>query len=71
MENEYVQLGKIIRERRKKIGLTLSLLAKRSKTDETTIREIERGKRNPRIYTLYKISQGLNISLFKLLKGIS
>lgn len=54
--------GKVVREERVNQGLTQSELAERSDLDNTYISQIERGLANPSIFSLYKISDSLNIT---------
>lgn len=62
MENFYLQLGKKIREIRKKRGLTQEELAWKSGISLNFMGQIERGHKKPSIKTLKKISENLRIA---------
>lgn len=54
-------IGDRIRLQRKHAGLTQKKLGELSETSETTIKQYESGKRQPRIEQLQKIASALNI----------
>lgn len=56
-------IGKQIRTIRKHLGLTQKELGKLSDTSETTIKQYEAGKRQPRIEQLQKIAYALGGSI--------
>ncbi len=60
-------IGKKIRELRKKAGLTQKELGRLSGTSETTIKQYELGKRQPRMEQLQKVATALNIQVNDLL----
>lgn len=62
-------IGERIREQRKKAGLTQKTLGELSETSETTVKQYELGKRQPRIEQLRKIANALGVSLFQLTDG--
>ena len=65
------KLGNRIKELRiEKTGLSQEKFALSINMDRTYFASVESGKRNISIINLNKISQGLNISLSELLKGI-
>lgn len=49
------ELGDKIRRRRQELGITQEDLAELSETSDRTVREVERGKGNPRLDTLIAI----------------
>lgn len=64
----YVHLGERIKKARTDKGLSLRELAAICDVEHNTIHEIERGTLNFRFSTIIKISKGLEIPLFELLK---
>jgi len=62
------KIGKRIVELRTKKGLNQSELAKVCGKDRQAMEKIENGKVNPTTYTLYVISEALEVDLFELLK---
>ncbi len=65
------QLGKRIAFLRKQCGLTQLDLSLNSGLALSFISELERGKRNPSVETLWKVCKALNVSLEELFKGVS
>ena len=65
---ELVELGKIIKSKRESKGLTQLELADMSGVDRNYIGMLERGERNPSYLSLLKISKGLNIQVYNLIK---
>ncbi|HSD08173.1 helix-turn-helix transcriptional regulator [Flavobacterium sp.] len=63
-------IGKSIQDVRVSKGLSqVDLVGKmQGKIDTTNISRIESGRTNPTIYTLYRISQALEVSLEELVK---
>lgn len=53
---------------RKERGLTQEELAERSGLTQQYLSDLERGKRNPTIVTLYEISQALGVSHVELVR---
>lgn len=53
---------------RKERGLTQEQLAERSGLTQQYLSDLERGKRNPTIVTLYEISQALGVSHVELVR---
>lgn len=64
-------IGEKIRQQRKNAGLTQKKLGELSGTSETTIKQYELGKRQPRIEQLQKIADALQISYIALLDADS
>lgn len=64
------QLAGKIKFRRKELNISQEELASRCGFDRTYISLLERAKRNLSFTNLYKLSQGLEIKLEKLLEGL-
>jgi transcriptional regulator with XRE-family HTH domain len=63
------RLGAMLKQLRKKRGLTQQALAKRTRIAQGYISELEGGKeKNPGIETLRKLAKALGVSLADLLK---
>ena len=62
-------VGEKIKEIRKKRGFSQKELGELSGTSETTIKQYELGKRQPRIEQLKGIAKALNIPLIILING--
>lgn len=72
-EKELQQLNTLalnIKNKRKKLNISQEELAELSGVDRTYISLLETSKRNPSVLSLKKVCQGLNTSLFKLLKDV-
>ncbi|MBC8344346.1 MAG: helix-turn-helix transcriptional regulator [Bacteroidetes bacterium] len=61
MERE--ELGKLIKNRRKVLGLTIRDLADLTGISKTTISQTERGVRNPTLEVLLNIFEYLNLEM--------
>lgn len=59
--------GKSIQRRRKERGLSLDVLAERSKVSKAMLSQIEQSKVNPTVGVLWKIAEGLGVQLQDLL----
>lgn len=59
-----VELGEKIRQRRAELGITQEDLAELSETSSKTVREVEKGKGNPRFDTVVGILDVLGLALF-------
>ncbi len=66
----YLRLGKTLMKIRKQKKLTQETIAFLSHLDRAYINQIENGKTNPTIKTLYKISKALNVKISKILKTL-
>lgn len=66
-QNELIELGKHIKELRKKRGLTISALCYRNALEPSTISRIEAGIVEAKYLTLLKISKALNLEIYELL----
>jgi transcriptional regulator with XRE-family HTH domain len=64
---DYPQIGDRLRARRQEVGLSLRDLAQRLGVSASLISQIERGRANPSVSTLYAIVGELDISLDELL----
>jgi transcriptional regulator with XRE-family HTH domain len=64
---EYPEIGERLRARRHERGLRLRDLADRLGVSPSLISQIERGRANPSVSTLYQIVAELNVSLDELL----
>lgn len=60
---EIKELGKLIKNRRKVLGLTIRELANLTAISKTTISQIERGVRNPTFEILQTIFEYLNLEM--------
>lgn len=61
------EIGQRIRQLRKERGLSLETLALKCDMNAAFLGHIERGLRCPTVYTLKRISSGLNVELTELL----
>lgn len=68
--NINVEIGKRIEYLRKQKKFTQEELAFRSSINKNYLCDIEKGRRNPTLIVLSKISNGLEITLEELFKGI-
>lgn len=64
---DYPQIGDRLRARRRELGLSLRDLAERLGVSPSLISQIERGRANPSVSTLYSIVGELDVSLDELL----
>ncbi|POR01513.1 XRE family transcriptional regulator [Alkalispirochaeta sphaeroplastigenens] len=62
-------IGGNIRRMRKEAGLTMDVLAERSGVSKAMLSQIEAEKVNPTVATVWKISQGLQVEINRLLEG--
>lgn len=63
------ELGKTILALRRQKKMSLDELARRSHVSKAMLSQIEQGKANPTVATVWKISQGLSMTLNDLLTG--
>ena len=66
----YTQLGKRITYLRKRKKMSQLTLAVEADVNKNYISDLERGRRNPTLMILSKISKALNCDLSTLLQGI-
>ena len=67
MRPDYPQIGEQLRARRHELGLSLRVLADRLRVSPSLISQIERGRANPSVSTLYALVAELDVSLDELL----
>lgn len=60
-------IGPMIRQRRKALGLSLEALAKKSGVSSTMLSEVERSLKNPTVKLAYQIARALDCTLTDLL----
>ena len=60
---DIVELGKIVRARRKVLNLTIGELSEYTGLSRTTISDIELGKTNPRFDILSEVFKFLNLEM--------
>lgn len=65
-----IDLGKRIREFRKRIGYSQEKFALKIGMDRTYFASVEAGKRNISICNIKKISDGLEVTLSELFEGL-
>ena len=63
-------LGRLIKQRRIKLGISQEELGFRSKLDRIYISGLERGVRNPSLTALVSLAGGIGISVSKLLDNL-
>lgn len=68
MRNELINIGETIRKRRELLGLLQPQLASISGISIRTIQLVEKGKANPSLDTLIKITDPLGLTIKLLLK---
>ena len=68
--NTLTQLGMRIRYLRKQKGMSQLSLAVEAEINKNYISDLERGRRNPSLLVLEKISRALDVSLETLFQGI-
>lgn len=56
---------------RESIGITSAELARRCYMERSNIARLEKGRNNPSLYVLKKLSIGMDIKLEELLKGFN
>ncbi len=62
----YTCLGKVINERRKKLGMSQEELAEKSGIDRAFISNVERGKRSPSFRSVAHLAGGLKMRYSRL-----
>jgi len=63
-------LGRLIKQRRMKLGISQEELGFRSNLDRTYISGLERGVRNPSLTALISLAGGMGISVSELLDNL-
>ena len=62
--------GNRVRELRNRLGISQEKFALKIDMDRTYFASVESGKRNVSIENIYKISEGLEVSMEELFKGV-
>ena len=71
MRNElYPRFGKNLRKARLKAGLSQMQVAKSIRADKSYISNLEKGKKNPTLFTISKLAKSVGISISKLLNDL-
>ncbi|MGH7889502.1 MAG: helix-turn-helix domain-containing protein [Thermodesulfobacteriota bacterium] len=70
MEAITKKIAQVIRERRKRVGLSQEELAEKADIDRTYVSLIERGKVNMTVVVVAKIAKALGVSLSSIIKKI-
>ena len=63
------RIGRTIRQRRTKLGLSLGAVARRSRVDVSQLSKIERGEGGTRLDKYAKIARALSLELHELFGG--
>ena len=67
-DSSLVGLGRVVKTLRKEAGLTQLELAARADLDNSMVSRIEQGERNPTWATLSRLSNGLEVPMWALVK---
>jgi len=70
MEEVRIRFGKVLRERRRKLGVSQEAFADLCELDRTYVGGIERGERNVALVNIEKLARALKISLSELFRGV-
>lgn len=70
MEDIRVRFGKVLRARRKKLGVSQEEFAEMCGLDRTYVGGIERGERNVSLVNLEKIAHALRARLSQMFEGV-
>ena len=70
MTEDRNSIGENIRKARKAAGMTQEELGKKIGISQQAVGNYESGRRKPKIKTLLRLSNGLNVSVAELLAGI-
>ncbi|MGD1713081.1 helix-turn-helix domain-containing protein [Hydrocoleum sp. CS-953] len=68
--NILIALGRLIKQRRMKLGISQEELGFRANLDRTYISGLERGVRNPSLTALVSLAAGMGISVSELLDNL-
>ncbi|MFA7658079.1 MAG: helix-turn-helix transcriptional regulator [Candidatus Gastranaerophilaceae bacterium] len=66
-KNIIIALGKITKELREKRNLSLNIFSFENDLQKSLVSRIENGKNEPKLISLWKISEGLEIKLSELI----
>ena len=70
MEDVRVRFGRVLRARRRKLGVSQEEFADLCGLDRTYVGGIERGERNLGLLNIEKLARALKISLSELFRGV-
>ena len=70
MEDVRVRFGKVLRVRRRKLGVSQEEFADLCGLDRTYVGGIERGERNLGLVNIEKLARALKIPLSELFRGV-
>jgi len=70
MEEVRIRFGKVLRERRRKLGVSQEAFADLCELDRTYVGGIERGERNVALVNIEKLARALKVSLSELFRGV-
>ena len=70
MDDLQVVLGRRVRQRRKRLGLSQEQLAERADLHWTYVSGVERGRRNPSLTTLARLAAALGLTLPQLVSKL-
>jgi len=70
MEDIRIRLGKTVRRKRQRLGVSQEEFADRCGLDRTYIGGIERGERNVSLVNIEKLAKGLGVSLSQLFREV-
>ncbi len=70
MEDVRRRFGRAVRERRKKLGVSQEEFADLCGLHRTYMGGVERGERNISLVNIEKIARALDMSLFRLFRGV-
>jgi transcriptional regulator with XRE-family HTH domain len=70
MEDIRIRLGKALRQKRTKLGVSQETFADMCQLDRTYIGGIERGERNVALVNIEKIAKTLRLSIAQLFRGV-
>ena len=65
-----IRFGKVLRERRRKLGVSQEAFADLCELDRTYVGGFERGERNVALVNIEKLARALKISLSELFRGV-
>lgn len=58
-----IRIGQLIKQRRLEVGMTQKQLSEITKMTQTSIIEIEKGRRGISLQTLYRLCEALNLEI--------
>jgi transcriptional regulator with XRE-family HTH domain len=69
-EDIRIRFGKVLRQRRQKLGVSQEAFADLCGLDRTYVGGIERGERNGDLVNIEKIAKALRMSIDRLFRGV-